>query len=452
MLYHREVKEYFHAKREAAKRQGTPHLPSNREVHEQLLLIARKVDGDEHERRLAVMRQQALQVMELLEKFSPRLIGSVLTGHIRKGSDIDLHAYSEELDDLCAALEQGGHQTTVEVVVTHKYGEPQEFTHVRIADVGGFEVEITMYPPNWLHTQPRCGITGGAMKRATTAELRQLLRAHPPSPPATSLIGSPIDWSLVHRLVPELTSCQGVLQNHYHHLDVYDHTVEVVLGLERMIVEDFQRFGAWQDDLRRHFQTPESRSLLYLAGICHDLAKPATQSFGRDGRIHFYGHELLGAQTVRPIASRFGLDLEHSDALANLVECHMEALMMSEQDAEPSRIHRLFAKTKAFLPQLALLSLADVEAARGPAQTIMRIEEQQQFVEFLLEQFFENGFLANPCLPVDESDLLEEFGRLEPKLVRKLMQQLMDDFLDGEFEGRQEGLSLASELLSSYQG
>jgi hypothetical protein len=81
----------------------------------------------------------------------------------------------------------------------------------------------------------------------------------------------------------------------------------------------------------------------------------------------------------------------------------------------------------------------------------MRIEEQQQFVEFLLEQFFENGFLANPCVPVDEADLLEEFGQLEPKLVRKLMQQLLDDFLDGEFEGRQEGLSLASELLLAFQ-
>jgi len=37
------------------------------------------------------MRVIALEAMQALERFSPRLIGSVATGHVRRGSDIDLH-------------------------------------------------------------------------------------------------------------------------------------------------------------------------------------------------------------------------------------------------------------------------------------------------------------------------------------------------------------------------
>ena len=452
MLYHREVKEYFHAKREAARRQGTPHLPSNREVHEQLLFIARKVDGDEHLHRLIRMREQALSLMQLLEPYRPRLIGSVLTGHIRKGSDIDLHVYTEELDDVCRTLQEGGHDHVVEVVQTRKYGEPRDFVHVRLPDLGGFEVEITLYPIEALHTQPRCGITGGPMKRATLAELRQLIGRSQGelaslTPPGPFSLSSPLDEAEVGCLLPELLACRGVLQNNYHHLDVFQHTWEVVRGLERMVNSDFVRFGSWNVHLRQHFAQPEARTLLYLAGLCHDLGKPATQTFARDGRIRFPGHDHLGAEMARAIACRIGLDPETAAALASLIGCHLETVMIPPEGGEPSRIHRLFCKVGRRLPELALLSLADVEASRGPAQTLLRLEEHELFAHFLLEEYFDNGFLANPTVPVSVDDLTEQFGTLDAKTQSRLQDWLMAAFVDGDFEGREEGLALAAEFL-----
>lgn len=48
----------------------------------------------------------ALRLMRLLEGYAPRLIGSVLTGHVRKGSDIDLHVFSDSLEAITARLDQ----------------------------------------------------------------------------------------------------------------------------------------------------------------------------------------------------------------------------------------------------------------------------------------------------------------------------------------------------------
>ena len=122
--------------------------------------------------------------------------------------------------------------------------------------------------------------------------------------------------------------------------------------------------------------------------------------------------------------------------------------MIPSENGLPSRIHALFRKLGKRLPELALLSLADVEACRGPLQTQMRLEEQKEFVDFLLDQYFLQGFLANPCLPVSREELLEQFGALEERTIRRILQALLDDFVDGEFESQEEGLSLASEYLA----
>lgn len=430
LLYHREYKEYYQAKRAAARRQGTIHLPSNREIHEQMLLIAQNFDAAGHRQKLRAMREAALALMEVLGEFHPKLIGSVLKGVIRQGSDIDINCYGDDLELVCQALEAAGLTYEVEHVQVRK----GTFTHIHLEQVGGFEAEITLYPLDQVHVRQRCGISGGPIARASRAELRLLL-SEVPSLPSYSA------EQLLER-VTELESCRGVVQNHYHHLDVYFHTLAVVRGLKDMVEAGFARFEPWSQALRQHISDP---TMLYLAAVCHDLGKPATQAFARDGRITFHGHEHESARLCGPIAERLGLPAE---PLVALVELHMEAVHIPTQDCLPSRIHPLFKRLGDNLPLLALLSLADVEAARGPAQHAQRLDEHFEFVMFLLEQYFSNGFIRSPTVPVSITDLIEELAVRNPKQQAKLLEWLTGQFVDGHFESREEGLCLASEWLA----
>ncbi|MBS2035640.1 HD domain-containing protein [bacterium] len=426
LLYTREYREYFQAKRVAAKRQGTIHLPSNREIHEQLLHIARRLEGDEHRLRVESMRRAAVKVMERLEAWLPRIIGSVWTGHIRQGSDIDINCYCDEVEAVLAALSDWGPEL---VIVRAK---EQEFQHVHLLDVEGYACEITIYDWAQRYEHPRCSIRGGPMPRGTLAELRGLLTR--PDKPTGSWRQGP--WQ-----IEGLYACQGVLQNGYHHADVFDHTMEVVAGVQRMLTDGFARFPEWAEKLKECVDGP----LLLLAAYCHDLGKPATQSFTQDGRIRFIGHERGSAQLSEHIARRLGLiDCERRELVA-LVAQHMETHLAV--DGPPSRIHAMFRAVGKRMPELALLSLADVEAARGPAQTEIHLEQQKDFVDFLLQQYFEQGFLANPCLPVSGEELLEQFGDLDHRTLTRILNQLRDDYVDGDFESQEEGLSLASEYL-----
>ena len=111
MMYAREESEYFTAKRKAARQMGVDHryrpkdLPSNAEIREQIGALANLYEGDARQDNLKAMRLEALRLMRLLDAFHPRLIGSVLTGHVRQGSDIDLHVFSNNSSAVRAVLD-----------------------------------------------------------------------------------------------------------------------------------------------------------------------------------------------------------------------------------------------------------------------------------------------------------------------------------------------------------
>src|SRR6516225_5705946 len=127
LMYERIESEYFTAKRKAAKRlcrRGVKpaDLPSNAEIRDQIQLFARIHEGDRRTRHLQEMRLEALRLMRLLRAFRPRLIGSVMTGHVRKGSDIDLHVFSDSAHLITDLLQQEGFQFDLERKQVVKHG------------------------------------------------------------------------------------------------------------------------------------------------------------------------------------------------------------------------------------------------------------------------------------------------------------------------------------------
>src|SRR5271167_3146146 len=178
LMYERVESEYFTAKRKAAKRLCrswvTPEdLPSNAEIREQIQVFARIHEGDRRTQHLRDMRLDALRLMRLLRQFRPRLIGSVMTGHVRKGSDIDIHVFSDSVGLISDLLEQEGYQHDVERKQVVKHGEARTFTHIHVYD--RFNYELTVYPENKAHYVFRSSITGKAIERASVAELEEFL-------------------------------------------------------------------------------------------------------------------------------------------------------------------------------------------------------------------------------------------------------------------------------------
>jgi hypothetical protein len=189
LMYEEGVKQYFTAKRLAAKRlfgrvggrrlrYRPQDLPSNGEIRDALLVLADYAEGAGRTLRLFAMRVVALRAMRALDGFDPRLIGSVSTGHIRRGSDIDLHVFTDDEDALLDHLRALRWRWETERVSILKGGEVREFLHVHVADA--FALELTVYERRELRSRPRSSTDGRPIVRVKPAALEALLAAEHP--------------------------------------------------------------------------------------------------------------------------------------------------------------------------------------------------------------------------------------------------------------------------------
>ena len=182
----------------------------------------------------------------------------------------------------------------------------------------------------------------------------------------------PLDEKALLDAVPELSLARGLGQGPYHHLDVLEHTLEVVRRVEKELVE--RRIGARIAE--DHVEG------LRLAALLHDVAKPLTRG-ELEGRVLFVAHDTLGATMVRKICRRLGLSALLTDLAATLTALHLKIGFMKNprSDYPPGRLARAAGP---FGEDLAVLSWADRLAAQGPRLESKHLERHRSLcAEFL---------------------------------------------------------------------
>ena len=183
LMYGRQESEYYRAKLKAGKRicggwVKPPICPATRKSATRSSRLRGCYEGDGRLDRLREMRLEALRLMRILAVFRPRLIGSTMTGHVRAGSDIDIHLFADSSEAVTAALEAEGMVFDLERKRVRKHGEERVFTHVHVRD--RFNFELTIYAANLAHFVFKSSITGKPIERASVRELEQLLRKEYP--------------------------------------------------------------------------------------------------------------------------------------------------------------------------------------------------------------------------------------------------------------------------------
>jgi hypothetical protein len=235
LMYERVESEYYTAKRKAAKRLcrrsvKPEDLPSNAEIREQVQVFARIHEGERRTENLRDMRLEALRLMRLLRQFRPRLIGSVMTGHVRKGSDIDIHVFSDSPGLVADLIGQEGYQHDVERKQVVKHGEARVFTHIHVH--ARFNFELTVYAEDKSHYVFRSSVTGKAIERASIRELEELLQREYPDLDLEGELGAREDavdpYQIYRMLLLPLENVKGSPKYHpegdvlYHTLQVFE--------------------------------------------------------------------------------------------------------------------------------------------------------------------------------------------------------------------------------------
>ena len=269
------------------------------------------------------------------------------------------------------------------------------------------------------------------------------------------------DLKLLCQVVPELEEGRGVTQPREHYWDVFRHNVETVGAVEGLLERTWEPLWAleevpWGDDLSTHFQEVVGEghtrgTLLKLAGLLHDIAKPATRTVEPEGRIRFRGHHSQGATTARHILQRLRLGKRSIRMLEAEIEHHLRPGQMSQgtELATARAVFRYFRAAGDVAIDTLYLNLADYLAARGPHL------EQREWVVYtgMVRHILETGLAQEPATPktqlVDGDDLMADLSLSPGPLIGQLLDAIREAQATAEVATREAALALAREMLAS---
>ena len=171
------IRDYHQAKLKAAERLGIyddASLPRNREIEDALREYQRLFQRD----NLVGLRQRreaALRAMEFFAAFEPRLVGPVLDGTADARSPVALQLFSDDPDAASRFLDQHGIPAEARSRRLRLDRERADDFPVWIFSAEDLSFDLTVLPLDVLRQAPLSGVDEKPMKRASAAQLRQLL-------------------------------------------------------------------------------------------------------------------------------------------------------------------------------------------------------------------------------------------------------------------------------------
>ncbi|OKJ26634.1 CCA tRNA nucleotidyltransferase [Streptomyces sp. CB01580] len=149
-----------------------------------------------------------------------------------------------------------------------------------------------------------------------------------------------VDTGLARHVLPELPALRLESDEHHRHKDVYEHSLTV---LEQAI--DLEQDGP---DL-----------VLRLAALLHDIGKPRTRRFEKDGRVSFHHHEVVGAKMTRKRMTALKYSNEMVKDVSKLVELHLRFHGYGDGEWTDSAVRRYVRDAGPLLERLHKLTRSD---------------------------------------------------------------------------------------------
>ena len=151
-----------------------------------------------------------------------------------------------------------------------------------------------------------------------------------------------VDTRLADRFLPELSGLKLEIDEHAQHKDVYEHTLIVVANAVRL-----------EGDTGPDF-------VLRMAALMHDVGKPATKEVGRDGRVSFHHHEVVGARMTKARMKALRYPKDVISDVVQLVALHLRFYGYGRGEWTDSAVRRYVTDAGHLLPRLHRLTRSDV--------------------------------------------------------------------------------------------
>jgi tRNA nucleotidyltransferase/poly(A) polymerase len=281
------------------------------------------------------------------------------------------------------------------------------------------------------------------------------------------------EHGLLTILIPELEPARGLLQPSLHHWDVFDHSMEAVGMLERLDhalrlppseLKDSPMDCSGEGDMlaiQQLLQEAEQQGLFSLNDICtvpmklgallHDIGKPPTYVRDEEGNITFYHHPQAGIPLAQQITRRLGMNTQDRRLIQQLVAHHMRPGQLSHDPVSTRAVRRYFVDLGPRGINVALVSLADHLAMRGPDPLTVHWQRHLATVRLLLTRYIRERASILPPRLLQADELIHRLHLQPGPLIGLLLESIAEAQAEGRVHSKEEALWLAEEKLQQIQ-
>lgn len=198
-------------------------------------------------------------------------------------------------------------------------------------------------------------------------------------PDATAALRTLDDVGGLGGLVPELEDCRGVDQSEYHHLDVLDHTLEVVRTVTSIAHSPEGVFRGDSGLVAKRLAEPLADGLtrgeaLRLTALLHDMAKAETRGVTSEGRVTFRHHDSVGADMADSWLRRMRVSNRLREFVVRGIRHHLDlGFMVHRQPLSLVQYDRYLRRVAPDAVPAIVLSVSDRLATDGPRTTESQI-------------------------------------------------------------------------------
>ncbi len=260
---------------------------------------------------------------------------------------------------------------------------------------------------------------------------------------------------LLQQFLPEMDALKDVDQPKEHYWDVFDHSVETLAALDMFFQkgELFTPSGwegpllslPWDPRVEEHFMdqvgdVPRT-TLVKIAGLFHDLAKPSTKTIEDTGRMRFFGHAQVGAEMSKAIMERLRFSSAAASIVGKMVEEHLRPGQWSDGDLPTSKaIYRYFRDLGPVAIDTIYLNLADHLAARGPMLQKESWRQHIDSVKYVLEKYFEQSEKVPYPKLITGHDIMDRFNIKPGPIIGDMLEAVEEAVANDEVSTKEEAL------------
>jgi tRNA nucleotidyltransferase/poly(A) polymerase len=246
-------------------------------------------------------------------------------------------------------------------------------------------------------------------------------------------------------VLPEAAPMRGCEQSPFHHLDVFEHTLQVLDAVADISAHPGHYLPRHAESLSHALGETvgddlDQRTAIRLAVLFHDIEKPSTRTVAEDGRIGFMGHDRKGAETTGRVLKRWRAATSTIRFCALLVAEHLRlGFMVHDRPLDRRDGYRYLRATAPYARASVVVSLADRFATRGVRARQSYVRAHAETADELLTLIAELEQEERP--PLLRGDEIAELTGASGAQIGGLVDALAEEQAAGTVTTREEAVA-----------